>query len=53
MYLNGEIVKVDGLEISKNRKNTLDVVVDRLKVSEEDRSRLSEGMETALNVGET
>ncbi len=50
--LNGQIVAVTEAKINPKKKNDLDVVVDRLTVTEEERSRLSESVETALRIGE-
>jgi len=52
-------VKVDGymydltekIELDKNKKHTIEIVVDRLVMKEEIRSRLSDSIETALSLG--
>jgi excinuclease ABC, A subunit len=52
-------VRVDGymydlterLDIDKNKKHNIDIVVDRLVMKEEIRSRLSDSIETALSLG--
>jgi excinuclease ABC subunit A len=38
--------------LDKQKKHSIDVVVDRLTVSREDKSRLSESLEKALNLGD-
>ena len=51
-------VKVDGnmwtldekIELDKNIKHTISVVIDRLKVTREERTRLNDGIETALRL---
>ena len=52
-------VRVDGymydltekVELDKNKKHTIDIVVDRLVMKEEIRSRLADSIETALSLG--
>ncbi len=52
-------VKVDGkiydlsenIEIEKNKKHSIEIVVDRLKVDKKNRKRLYESIETALRFG--
>lgn len=51
-------VRVDGnlhdlseeIELDKNKKHTIEIVVDRLVISEDVKSRLSDSLETALSV---
>ncbi|HZW99337.1 MAG TPA: excinuclease ABC subunit A, partial [Trueperaceae bacterium] len=53
--VDGEIQTLDqalDLDLERFEKHDIDVVVDRIKVSEEDRSRLAESVELALNKGE-
>ncbi len=53
-------VRVDGriydieeeLKLDKNKKHTIEVIVDRLKVESEARKRLADSIETALNLGD-
>ena len=55
-------VRVDGdildlneamrLNLDKKKKHTIDVVVDRITISEEDRGRLADSLETALELGD-
>jgi len=57
MRVNGEILSiVDKIDLDKNKKHTIDVVIDRLIInteySKEDRSRLADSIETALKLGE-
>ena len=51
--VDGKIYDVDEeLALDKNKKHTVDAVVDRLIVAEETRKRLTESVENALNLGE-
>ncbi len=51
--LNGEVVSLDeDLVLDKKKRNTLEVVVDRLVVREGVRTRLTDSVETALRRGE-
>ncbi len=51
--VNGEIVDLDNdIEMNKNKRYTIQAVVDRLKMKDGIRSRLFEGIETAANLGE-
>ncbi len=55
-------VRVDGtlmdlneaqrLSLDKQKKHSIDVVVDRVQISSEDRGRVSESLEKALNLGD-
>lgn len=53
--IDGKIYKIEEalkLSLSKNKKHTIEVIVDRLKVSDEiDRTRLIDSIETALKLG--
>lgn len=42
----------EGLDLDKNKKHTIECVIDRLKVREENRSRLSEAVEMALKLSD-
>ncbi|WP_053947295.1 excinuclease ABC subunit UvrA [Halolamina sediminis] len=42
----------DDPDLDENYDHTIDVVVDRVKVSEEDRSRITDSVETALEEGD-
>ncbi len=51
--LNGEVVSLDeDLQLDKKKRNTLEVVVDRLVVREGVKTRLTDSVETALRRGE-
>ena len=51
--VDGEVLDLDGAEIvlDKKRKHTIEVVVDRLEVNPEKRSRFHDSLETALRAG--
>lgn len=42
----------ENIEIDKNKKHDIDLVVDRLKVQEDERSRIEDSVELALSEGE-
>lgn len=49
LRINGRIYEMDALPaLAKNRKHSIEIVVDRLKVSPEAKQRLAESFETAL-----
>jgi len=49
--VNGEVLLLDEeISLSKQKKHTIEIVVDRLKLSDDARKRLSESIETALEV---
>jgi len=49
LRINGKIYEMDALPaLAKNRKHSIEIVVDRLKVSPEAKQRLAESFETAL-----
>ncbi len=49
LRVDGEVYEIDALpKLQKNKKHTVEVVVDRLKVSPESKQRLAESFETAL-----
>jgi len=51
--VNGEILNLeDEIKLDKKKKHNLEIVVDRLKIGEDMRRRLSESVETALEVAE-
>ncbi|MBR4736977.1 MAG: excinuclease ABC subunit UvrA [Rhodocyclaceae bacterium] len=51
--LDGEIVELDALPaLEKNRRHTLELVVDRLRVRTDARSRIAESLETAIAHGD-
>ncbi|MFA4986444.1 MAG: excinuclease ABC subunit UvrA [Candidatus Brocadiia bacterium] len=49
---NGVITQIDDLKLDAKRKHTIEVVIDRITVKQEERSRLSESIEMGLQVGE-
>ncbi|SCX19977.1 Excinuclease ABC subunit A [Nitrosomonas eutropha] len=51
--LDGEVHDIDALpKLQKNRKHTIEVVIDRLKISLEIKQRLAESFEMALHYAE-
>ena len=53
LRIDGEIAEIDALPaLDKNRKHTIDVVVDRLKVRPDSKQRLAESFETALRLAD-
>ena len=51
--VDGEILMLeDDIQLEKNKKHTIEVVVDRLKVSAETRKRLADSIETALEISD-
>ncbi|MGV8933712.1 MAG: excinuclease ABC subunit UvrA [Gallionellaceae bacterium] len=49
LRVNGKVYEMDDLPaLQKNKKHTVEIVVDRLKVSAESKQRLAESFETAL-----
>ncbi|MDD2720438.1 MAG: excinuclease ABC subunit UvrA [Gallionella sp.] len=49
LRINGAVYEMDTLpKLEKNKKHTVEIVVDRLKVSAESKQRLAESFETAL-----
>ena len=50
--IDGKILSLDEkIQLDKNRKHKIEVVVDRLTIEKDSRERLSDSVETALNVG--
>ncbi|MDB9853722.1 excinuclease ABC subunit UvrA [Candidatus Marinimicrobia bacterium] len=50
--VNGEIFSInDNLELNKNKKQSIEVVIDRLIVNENINERLTESIELALKIG--
>ena len=50
--LNGKIIDLDDVpKIKKTHKHTIEIVIDRLKITKEIRSRLTDTVELALNKG--
>ena len=53
LRVNGEVKDIDRIpKLDKNKKNTIEVVVDRFKVGKDMRLRLAESLELALKVGD-
>ncbi|WP_028534150.1 excinuclease ABC subunit UvrA [Paludibacterium yongneupense] len=51
--VDGEVVEVDAVpKLDKNKKHTIEVVIDRVKVREDMKQRLAESFETALRHAE-
>lgn len=51
--VNGEVIDLDDdIVLEKNKRHTIEVVVDRLKIKEGIRSRLFDSIETAARLGE-
>ena len=51
--VNGELRQLDEeILLDKQKKHTIDIVVDRLKLTEDGRRRLADSVETALQVAE-
>ncbi|AXK38049.1 excinuclease ABC subunit UvrA [Crenobacter cavernae] len=51
--IDGEVVELDDVpKLDKNKKHTVEVVIDRLKVREDMKQRLAESFETALRHAE-
>jgi len=49
-YINGTIVRLDEeIELKKTKKHTIKAVIDRVVVKEENKSRIAEAIEKALN----
>ena len=51
--INGEVVTfVDAVNLEKNKKNSVEVVIDRLIITKSVKERLTESIELALKVGD-
>lgn len=51
--IDGEVMDIDeDIQLEKNKKHTIEVVIDRLVVREGMESRLADSLETALKLGE-
>lgn len=50
--VDGEVVTIDDLPELHDDAHTLDIVVDRLKIKEDSRQRIAEGVEAALRLSE-
>ncbi len=50
--VNGKVVSIeDNLKLNKNKKHTIEVVVDRLIINDSIKERLTESVELALKIG--
>ncbi len=50
--VDGDLFRVtDEIKLDKNKKHTIDIVVDRMKLDADSKSRLFESLETALRAG--
>jgi len=47
-----DLNEAERLNLDKQKKHSIDVVVDRLTINQEDKGRLSESLEKALNLGD-
>jgi len=51
--VNGEEVEFDGkIKLEKNKKHSIDILIDRLKLSTKNRSRIYDSLETSLKLSE-
>ena len=51
--IDGEIYTIENIpDLDKNKKHSLQIVIDRLEVKESFRSRISESVETGLNISD-
>ena len=51
--VNGEMLDLDDdIELNKNKKHTIEVVIDRIVVKEDIAARLSDSLESALRLAE-
>jgi excinuclease ABC subunit A len=53
LRVNGKVIEIDAFpKLDKQKKHTIEVVIDRLKVTAEMKQRLAESFETCLRVGD-
>ncbi len=51
--VNGDEVEFDGkIKLEKNKKHSIDILIDRLKLSTKNRSRIYDSLETSLKLSE-
>lgn len=51
--INGEVMDIsDSIELEKNKKHSIEVVVDRIVIKEDVQTRLADSLETALKLAE-
>jgi len=52
-YVDGEIIFLDNpIKLEKNIKHNISLIIDRIKASEKNRTRIAEAVELALNLSE-
>lgn len=52
-YVNGELVRLeDEISLNKNQKHTVSVVIDRIKVRDDVKRRLTDSIETSLKLSD-
>ncbi|MCF6269214.1 MAG: excinuclease ABC subunit UvrA [Melioribacteraceae bacterium] len=50
--IDGEVTEIEkGLKVDRYKIHTIEILVDRIKISQKSRSRISESIEVALNYG--
>jgi excinuclease ABC subunit A len=50
VYINGEFFRLtDSISLDKNKFHSIDIVVDRVKITEENRSRIFQSVESAIS----
>ncbi|MCC7356358.1 MAG: excinuclease ABC subunit UvrA [Candidatus Doudnabacteria bacterium] len=47
-----DLAEAQNLHLDKQKKHSIDVIVDRVQISAEDRGRISESLEKALDIGD-
>ena len=53
LRINGKIYKIDELPIiEKQKRSNIDILIDRIRISTENRTRVLEAIETSLNVSD-
>lgn len=53
LRIDGETVRVeDAVKLEKNRMHTIEIIIDRIVLKEDNRKRIAESIETALEVSE-
>jgi excinuclease ABC subunit A len=53
LRVNGEVLDINNIpKLDLRKKHTIEVVVDRLKIKEESKTRLADSLETALNLSD-
>ncbi len=50
--IDGEVVEIEkGLKVDRYKIHTIEILIDRIKISQKSRTRISESVEVALNYG--